>query len=1059
MDYFKENYYEATEEIYQTTWEHMTECLEELEPVVSHNLSFDTSVVRTDVSALSPSHLPQIKLPPFDGNYSEWENFRDRFTALIIKNKSLSDFARMHYLASSLKGRALDTINSIAIIADNFPIAWSALVKRFENKRRLLTAHFSTLLGLSVINKESASDLQSLFDKINITVSSLKNLDRTPSDLWDDFLVHLSTQKLDPVSRKAWNLKTSDTDIPPTFEELNKFMAHRIRALEECTSSSAKISKSPGSRITVATASATVLSACPLCKARHFLNACTKFVTQNPTQRRETVKKFKRCFNCLSASHTVQDCKSKYSCRSCSKKHHSMLHVDSDSESNTATSQVKETPTQTTSTSIEVNSLLAPAASRSRSQVLLATARVKLEAASGRSVVVRALLDQGSEATFISENLAQTLRAKRIRMPISVSAVGGTQVGTVQHAAHIKISPVNSATPSFSTTALILPSLTSYAPKRVSDSSVLSHLSHLDWADPDPTGSDPVQVLIGADLYSDLILEGVRIGRSDHPFAQRSIFGWIISGPLPTEADRSSLHVAVHHSTSNHSLSEAIQKFWEYENLPSCKTISPQDEQCETHFRNSHSRDASGRYIVRLPFKSPPPIDIGQSRQSAERMLQSLLCRFSSQSELKLEYQKFMSEYESLGHMRPVSEPVNSEVQAVYLPHHPVFRADSATTRLRVVFNASCATSNGTTLNDHLLAGPKLQTELPSILLQWRQFRFVCTADITKMFRQILIDPRDLDYQRIRWQPESSDVPCDYQLLTVTYRMTCVPFLALRVLKCLVDDEGDRFPLAASIIRRQIYVDDVLFGDNEIESLRQSRDQLISLLQCKKFKLRKWASNSPSLLADLDPSDHGLVCSKAIASDEKVKVLGIEWNPARDVFQFKVVLEKIVPKSKRAILSVIARLYDPLGWVTPATVAAKIIMQQLWRSQIDWDEQVPESIFSKWHLVYSKLPHLNQVLLPRWIGTQPESRLVLHGFANASTHAYAAVVYLRTITPTGNVTISLLAGKSRVAPITPLTIPCLELSAALILSCLLVFETRSNFTPCHVFVGRILLSS
>lgn len=157
----------------------------------------------------------------------------------------------------------------------------------------------------------------------------------------------------------------------------------------------------------------------------------------------------------------------------------------------------------------------------------------------------------------------------------------------------------------------------------------------------------------------------------------------------------------------------------------------------------------------------------------------------------------------------------------------------------------------------------------------------------------------------------------------------------------------------------------------------------------------------------------------------------------------KVVLEKTVPNSKRAILSVIARLYDPLGRVTPATVSAKIVMQQLWRLQIDWDEQVPESILARWQLLYSKLPHLNQILLARWTRTQPESRLKLHGFADASTRAYAAVVYLRTITPAGNITVSLLAGKSRVAPITPLTVPRLELSAALILSCLLVFARTS----------------
>jgi len=106
MEYFKDDFFGITEEAYQATWGYLMECLEELEPSVSHNQSFDQSVVRSDTSALSLSHFQQIRLPSFDGNFAEWENFRDRFTALIIKNKSLTDFARMHYLASSLKGRA-----------------------------------------------------------------------------------------------------------------------------------------------------------------------------------------------------------------------------------------------------------------------------------------------------------------------------------------------------------------------------------------------------------------------------------------------------------------------------------------------------------------------------------------------------------------------------------------------------------------------------------------------------------------------------------------------------------------------------------------------------------------------------------------------------------------------------------------------------------------------------------------------------------------------------------------------------------------------------------------
>ncbi|XP_011867619.1 PREDICTED: uncharacterized protein LOC105561844, partial [Vollenhovia emeryi] len=226
MDYFTENRFEVVEEIYQTTWEHMAECLEELEPIVSPNQSLNNSHAASDSSNLALTHMPPIRLPPFDGDYSQWESFRDRFTALVIDNNALSQFARMHYLASSLKGRALDCLGGIAITADNFPVAWGALKSRFENKRRLLSSHFSSLFGLSALTKESALELQALCDKINIAVASLTNLARSPSDLWNDFLVHLLTQKLDPASRKAWNLKFGDTDTPPTFEELNRFLSN-----------------------------------------------------------------------------------------------------------------------------------------------------------------------------------------------------------------------------------------------------------------------------------------------------------------------------------------------------------------------------------------------------------------------------------------------------------------------------------------------------------------------------------------------------------------------------------------------------------------------------------------------------------------------------------------------------------------------------------------------------------------------------------------------------------------------------------------------------------------
>lgn len=398
----------------------------------------------------------------------------------------------------------------------------------------------------------------------------------------------------------------------------------------------------------------------------------------------------------------------------------------------------------------QINSLVASTVDRAHKQVLLATARITVGVSSGRSVVVRALLDQGSEATFISETLAQTLRARRIRMPVAISAVGGVQIGQVRQALAVTVSPSQRAAPSFPTTALILPSLTSYAPKCASSLSDLSHFAHLSWADPDPTSSETIHMILGADLYGDLVLNGIRKGRSGQPFAQNTIFGWVISGPIVATASARHVpvHLTVHHCTPLLNLEVALCKFWEVEELPSSRTLTPQEEQCEEHFGTTHSRDSIGRYVVRLPFRVPAPLPIGRSRHIAESQFKRLTRRLNSQAPLRSEYFKFMREYEHLNHMRRAPESPTSN-QRVYIPHHPVIKADSATTRLRVVFNASSVTSNGTSLNEFLHSGPKLQTELPAILLQWRQFHFVYSADIAKMYRQILIDERDIDYQRI----------------------------------------------------------------------------------------------------------------------------------------------------------------------------------------------------------------------------------------------------------------------------------------------------------------------
>ncbi|EZA55100.1 hypothetical protein X777_05355 [Ooceraea biroi] len=503
----------------------MAECLEELEPPVSPTTSFDASFPRANASALSLSHLPPIQLPPFDGKCEDWEQFRNRFLSVIGENKDLTNFTKMHFLKSCLKGRALECVADIAVTGDNFELAWQSLISRFESKRRLLSLHLSTLINLPTISKESSVELLALRDKVNVAISSLKNLKRTPAELWNDLLVHLVAQTLDSVTRKAWNVKSSDTDEPPSFDDLSKFLHSRARALEEFSRNTngktLSTKSSTPQRVNAATATKISQTSCPLCKAKHFFSACPTFIRGSPSQRRDLVKQHRRCFNCLSQNHAAKECKSTFSCRTCQQRHHSLLHETSDSsnKANSSASAPSDSPaisqsSESAASSSTVQSLFTSARAAAHSQILLATAWLTVRASSGRALVVRALLDQGSEMTFISEQLAQTLRITRFRMPVSIAAVGCVHAGNFGKAAHISVSPRDSLSPSYSTTALILPKLTLYAPKLGIDISPFAHLSDLKWADSDPGSSESIDVILGADLYGEVLLDGVRKGES-----------------------------------------------------------------------------------------------------------------------------------------------------------------------------------------------------------------------------------------------------------------------------------------------------------------------------------------------------------------------------------------------------------------------------------------------------------------------------------------------------------------------------------------------------------------
>ncbi|GBL83379.1 hypothetical protein AVEN_110689-1 [Araneus ventricosus] len=186
-----------------------------------------------------------------------------------------------------------------------------------------------------------------------------------------------------------------------------------------------------------------------------------------------------------------------------------------------------------------------------------------------------------------------------------------------------------------------------------------------------------------------------------------------------------------------------------------------------------------------------------------------------------------------------------------YIPHHSIYKQGKSSTPLRVVFYSSAKTSSGFSLNSILLNGGIIQQDLFSRVSRFRKHKYAFSANIKKMYRQILVDPNQRDLQRILWNT-SADAPIKaYKLCTVTYGTVSAQFLATRTLKALADEERKDFPKASDVICTDIYMDDILSGEATIDDIKNLQAQICELFLRAGFEPNKWVSNSPDLLQDL----------------------------------------------------------------------------------------------------------------------------------------------------------------------------------------------------------------
>ncbi|UYV63276.1 hypothetical protein LAZ67_2003632 [Cordylochernes scorpioides] len=441
------------------------------------------------------------------------------------------------------------------------------------------------------------------------------------------------------------------------------------------------------------------------------------------------------------------------------------------------------------------------------SHVLLATARIKIKNGLGKLCTCRALLDSGSQVTMITKGCCERLGLVQRKSDRMIIGVGNTPVQHSSSTVSVTFCPLNNSE-EFSVEAVVTGVLTSEIPNfRLKDPNWPT-LKSLKLADPEFYIQAPIDMILGADIYTELMLNGsISLGEG-LPMAINTRLGWVLLGKLMGTSE-SNTEVCNLSLQSEPELEFVMKRFWETESVPS-PDLCTQDEDCERLFSNNHGRDSHGRF---------------------------------------------------------------------------------------------------------------------------RTYPVAITADIEKMYRQIRIHPEDADYQRILWRPSPEEPVVDYRLLTVTYGTTSAPFLAMRTLQQLAEDEGHNYPEASRVTLNDFYVDDLLTGAQTIAETKELIDQLKDLMKKGGFHLRKWNSNCQEIVSHVEEMNE----EKKINLEKGAisKILGIVWDHVQDTFRVNITLpEEVV--TKRDLLSNIARIFDPLGFLSPTTVALKIIMQELWRDPNRW---------------------------------------------------------------------------------------------------------------------------
>lgn len=417
--------------------------------------------------------LPTINLPTFSGKYDDWPAFENLFKSIIHRNLKLSNCQKLHYLKANLDDEAAELIKNYPVTDLNYAEAWTVFQNRFSNKRFIIDAHLKPLFNLPKHNTETATGLRLLRDKSAEILRCLNALEQ-PTQHWGTIIIYLLVSKFDKTTHRYWEMSLNRQKLP-TYDELLAFLDTRWQGLDSVISPETTNTKPAKQHLKPTIHHAAVNKPqCPCCKSEHYINQCEKFLKMNYSSKTEFVKSNNLCFNCLKSGHSSLKCMSSC-CRKCNRKHHTLLHNESQGNTNSLPAAPKPTVSTLARSENQTANVNSNFSSQIAGQVLLSTAVVIIKTDSGQ-YPVRALIDSGSKASFISKKMARQATLKEYRTMVTVNGIGNLCAGKSTSCVDFTLlSRFNNRDFSINVEALTMEKITSDLPINAIDASEFIH--------------------------------------------------------------------------------------------------------------------------------------------------------------------------------------------------------------------------------------------------------------------------------------------------------------------------------------------------------------------------------------------------------------------------------------------------------------------------------------------------------------------------------------------------------------------------------------------------------